>query len=86
MNGILPMSQTEENKYVCTAGDNLLEDFLKTLPVLDSLHVCDSAATILRLEKLEVEFKGGSVQTNFQFFTTNENDSIVDVDFVGYNE
>lgn len=86
MNGILPMSQTGENKYVSTAGDNLLEDFLKTLPVLDSLHVCDSAATILRLEKLEVEFKGGSVQTNFQFFTTNENDSIVDVDFVGYNE
>lgn len=86
MNGILPMTQTEENKYVSSAGNNILEDLLETIPVMDSLKVCDSAATILRLDKLEVEFKSGSVKTNFQFFTTNATDSIVKVEFVGFNE
>lgn len=86
VNGILPMKQIDENKYSTAAEGNLLEDFLETIPVIDSLHVCDSAATILRLDKLEVEFKGGSAKTTFQFFTTNVIDSIVEVEFVGYIE
>ena len=86
MNGILPLTQVEENKFVSAAGDNILRDLLETIPVIDSLHVCDSAAIIVRLDKLEVEFKSGSVKTNFQFFTTNATDSIVEVEFVGYNE
>ena len=86
MNGILPLTQVEENKFVSAAGDNILRDLLETIPVIDSLHVCDSAAIIVRLDTLEVEFKSGSVKTNFQFFTTNATDSIVAVEFVGYNE
>ena len=84
MNGILPMTQTDENKFFGMVGNNLLNDLLKTIPAIDSLHVCDSAETIIQMSA-EAEFKGGSVKSNL-IFTTSNDSSVVNVEFIGYFE
>lgn len=84
MNGILPMVQTSENRFEGTIGDHLLKDLLKTIPAIDSIHVCDSAGTIILLSA-DAEFKGSSVKSNLKFTTSNDS-SVVNVEFIGYFE
>ena len=84
MNGILPMVKVDKNKYSGTVGNNYLHDLLETIPAIDSIHVCDSAETIVQLAA-EAEFKGNSVKATL-FFTVCPDSTNVEVDFVGYNE
>lgn len=85
MNGILPMSRKDKNKYYSEdVGNDLLRDLLETIPAIDSIQVCDSTKTIVKLDA-EAEFKGNSVKATF-FFTVSPDSSKVEVDFVGYNE
>ena len=84
MNDLIPMVQVSENQYSGIAGDQLLKDFLKTIPAIDSIQVCDSAATIIQLSA-EAEFKSNSVKATLHFVTSNDS-SKVDVEFIGYFE
>lgn len=81
LNGILSMTQTAENKYAGIIGGNLLNDLLKTMPAIDSIQVCDSAATIIQMSA-EAEFKGNSVKSNLTFTTSNDS-AEVNVEFIG---
>ena len=84
MNGLIPLSMTEKNKYSGIVGNLLLNDFLETIPAIDSIHVCDSTETIL-LMSVDAEFKSSSVKAILHFITSPDS-SNVDVEFVGYNE
>ena len=84
MNDLIPMTQDSENHYSATAGDQLLKDFLKTVPAIDSIHVCDSAETIILLDA-EAEFKSNSVKANLHFTTSNDSAN-VEVEFIGIFE
>lgn len=78
------MVQVSENQYSGIAGDQLLKDFLKTVPAIDSINVCDSVGTIIQLTA-EAEFKGNSVKANLHFTTSNDS-AKVNVEFIGYIE
>lgn len=84
MNDLLPMTQISENKYSGIVGDQFLNDLLKTIPAIDSIQVCDSAETIIRMAA-EAEFQSNSVKANLTF-TTSFDSSIVNVEFIGYFE
>lgn len=83
MNDLVPMTQMAEKKFASTASGYVLENLLKTMPAIDSIHVCDSTSTI-RLMTVDAEFQSNSVKTLLTFTTTK--DSVVDVEFVGYYE
>lgn len=85
MNGLIPLTAVDKNKYSSgIVGDHLLNDFLETIPAIDSIHVCDSSETIVQMS-VEAEFKSNSVQTTFSFIISPDS-TTVDVEFVGYNE
>lgn len=84
LNELIPMVQVSENQYSGIAGDQLLKDFLKTVPAIDSINVCDSVGTIIQLTA-EAEFKGNSVKANLHFTTSNDS-AKVNVEFIGYIE
>lgn len=80
LNNTLSMTQVAINKYNGTAEGALLKDLLKTMPAVDSIHVCDSLETIV-LMVADAEFKGSSMKTNMTFTTSEERE--VMVEFVG---
>ena len=87
MNNLLKIDSSNQ---IWKLRDTLIGDtltlFLKTMPAIDNIQVCDSTTTIKRLDKMEIEFKGGTVKTDFLFFTANKKDSIEKkVIFVGNN-
>ena len=84
LNGLVPLTAMEKNKYSGTVGDHLLNDFLETIPIIDSIHVCDSAETVVQMS-VDAEFKSNSVKAILHFITTPDS-SNVDVEFIGYNE
>ena len=84
LNGLIPLTAMDKNKYSGSVGDHLLNDFLETIPIIDSIHVCDSAETIVQMS-VDAEFKSSSVKAILHFITSPES-SNVDVEFVGYNE
>jgi len=80
LNNTLSMTQVAVNKYNGEAEGALLKDLLKTMPVIDSIQVCDSTETII-LMVADAEFKGSSMKTNMTFTTSEERE--VMVEFVG---
>ena len=84
MNDLVPMVQVSENQYSGIVGDQLLKDFLKTVPAIDSIQVCDSTASIIQMSA-EAEFKGNSVKATLHFTTSNDS-AKVNVEFIGYFE
>lgn len=84
LNGLVPLTAVDRNKYSGIVGDHLLNDFLETIPIIDSIHVCDSAGTIVQMS-VDAEFKSSSVKAVLHFITIPDS-SNVNVEFVGYNE
>lgn len=80
MNDLVTMSQIGEKKFEGAAAGFLLNDLVKTIPAIDSIHVCDSAGYISAMT-VTAEFMGNSVKT-LMTFTTNTQEG-VDVEFVG---
>ena len=63
-------------------GDSL-NSLLKTIPEINDIHVCDSGATILKLDTLDVVFTRNYVRSSFTFHTS---DTVVKVKFYGNNQ
>lgn len=80
LNNTMSMSQVAVNKYTGVAEGSQLRDLLKTMPAIDSVHVCDSMETYSKVVA-DAEFKGNSVKTNLRFTTSSEREVLVE--FIG---